>query len=150
MYVLTYYGLQISLNIQGELLRKVLRLWAAQSSFFERPWRLRNGASAVNARFHENLGASDVPRMLYWQLDFIIEEYQASLEKAILANLEQLMFPRAYRSQQTLITVFTTAFIYLSVLESDTWTLKTWAKKSTAWKTNSRVSKNPVRTLQSD
>lgn len=128
-------------------------MWAAQTSFFERAWRIRGaGAVQVNARFHENLNAADVPRMLYWQLDYIMEDYLSFLERDTLKDLDLCIFPSRghYRSPQTLITVFIAAFAYLMLLESDSWTLKTWETKSNAWGKHPRLSQNPVRRLTPD
>jgi hypothetical protein len=123
------------------MLKKVLRVWAAQNIFFGRIWRLSEGGERVGAVMHPEIGAYDAPRFLYWQLDCIAERYAYEQEFAVLRDLENFMFARKKAPWLSIVLV---SYIYLAVLERDTWNLTSWRIKSDRWRTDPRVSSNPV------
>jgi hypothetical protein len=126
--------------------RNSLRMWAAQSCVWGQIWRITKGAQGIGASYREGLNAFEVPRLLYWQLDVIMEDYICKLEKLVLKDLERHVFPSkgAYREQSTWFTVVLSSIIYLAVLESDTWNLESWKAKCKEWESNPLYMGNPV------
>ncbi|KAH0559467.1 hypothetical protein GP486_004021 [Trichoglossum hirsutum] len=108
------------------LLTNALRIWAAQTTFFKNYWRVVDGAESVKAPYYPPLRAALVPRMLYLQLEQIMEAYMKELEQEFLHNLENMIFSRD--SAQWFPTYLAT-FVYLSTLEGDTWDLWEWREK---------------------
>ncbi|KAI0818294.1 hypothetical protein GGR55DRAFT_674127 [Xylaria sp. FL0064] len=133
----TVYRFSLDHNrAESPMLKKILRLWAAQAIFFGRIWRLSEGAERVGAVMHAEINAYDVPRFLYWQLDCIVERYAYEQELAVLRDLENFIFAR---KNAPWLSVVLTAYIYLTVLERDTWNLKSWRIKSDRWATDPRT-----------
>ncbi|KIX10551.1 uncharacterized protein Z518_01634 [Rhinocladiella mackenziei CBS 650.93] len=132
------------------MIRRLLRVWAAHSVFFGRIWRIKKGAEALGAQFHPEIGAADVPRLLYWQLDWIVENYMMKLESQILRDLEDIILPRTQKGSRHRrqlgagFAVFISCFLYLSTLEKDSWNLEAWRAKSARWANDPSVSNNPT------
>jgi hypothetical protein len=110
------------------MIRNVLRLWAAGRVYFNRVWRIAEGGQKIRATWHEELQAYDVPRLLYVQLDYLIEKYRQELERKILRDMEISITPP--RNPDVWFSFFLTAFVYLAALERDTWELETWKAKT--------------------
>lgn len=102
---------------------------------------MTEGARAINASWHDEIQASDVPRFLYWQLDAILENCISDLESQILCDLENFVLNR---QSTTWFSVYLGSFLYLAILERDTWNLQSWKAKSLRWAEDPRVSANPV------
>ncbi|KAI0096456.1 hypothetical protein GGR51DRAFT_30584 [Nemania sp. FL0031] len=128
-------------RVESTMLKNILRLWAAQTIFFGRIWRLSEGGERVGAVMHNEINAYDVPRFLYWQLDCIAEQYAYEQELAILRDLEKFIFAR---KSSPWLSVVLASYIYLTVLERDTWNLKSWRVKSDRWARDQRVANNPT------
>ncbi|KAI0487365.1 hypothetical protein F4859DRAFT_509934 [Xylaria cf. heliscus] len=138
----TVYRFSLDHNrAESPMLKKILRLWAAQAIFFGRIWRLSEGGGRVGAIMHAEINAYDVPRFLYWQLDCIAERYAYEQELAVLRDLENFIFAR---KNAPWLSIVLTSYIYLTVLERDTWNLKSWRIKSDRWAADLRVKNNPT------
>ncbi|KAJ8130308.1 hypothetical protein O1611_g3322 [Lasiodiplodia mahajangana] len=91
----TVYHFSLDHNrAESPMLKNILRVWAAQTIFFGRIWRLSEGGERVGAIMHTEINAYDVPRFLYWQLDCITERYAYEQELAVLKDLENFIFAR--------------------------------------------------------
>ncbi|KAH8802978.1 hypothetical protein F5884DRAFT_491771 [Xylogone sp. PMI_703] len=119
-----------SMRQDAKLLQNVLRMWAAQSLWFDRIWRVVSEGEKIKSRWQDFLNGHDVPRLLYVQLDFYMEAYIAHLETRILADLNDFIFSR---SSSTWFSVYAAAFVYLVALENDSWRLETWKAKLKKW-----------------
>ncbi|KAH0541577.1 hypothetical protein FGG08_003925 [Glutinoglossum americanum] len=106
-------------------LTNALRIWAAQTTFFKNHWRIVAGAETINARYYMPLDAALVPRMLALQLEQVIESYMKVLERDFLHDLERMLFDR----DLPWASAYLAAFVYLSILEGDTWDLEAWKAK---------------------
>jgi hypothetical protein len=133
------------------MLLNVMRLWAAQCTFFGHAWRVIDGGDLIQAEYWDVLKAHIVPKHLYWQLDVIMEDYMASKEKIVLQDLERAIFPpsRTHQSRKAWFSVYLVAYVYLHTMENETWNLHSWGVKSKRWQEDPEISKNPVSPLSS-
>lgn len=111
-------------------MQNALRMWAAQSLWFDRIWRITESGERIDAPWRDSTKARDVPRLLYVQLDYSMEVYIMQLEARLLASLDMFVFKR---SSSTWFSVYAAAFVYLVTLENDSWRLETWKVKLKAW-----------------
>ncbi len=133
--------------MQSRILRNVLRMWAAQTSYaMDHMWRVTEGADKIGSEYHPGLGASVTPRTLMWQLDAYIEKYLQDLENKILDDFDRLVFPPrdGHRSQSTWLSTFLAVYIYLACLETDTWIIHGWKVKTARWKLDPVLASNRV------
>jgi hypothetical protein len=131
----------VLIEIQASLFKRLLRMWVGHSTYFDRLWRIHGDGKLVGAVVHEALNAPDVPRMLYWQLDYNMENHLRNLEKTVLLDLETLILER---KKSSWLSAFLCTFIYLAILERDSWNLHSWEVKSKRWAQNNQVCSNPV------
>lgn len=123
------------------MLTKLLRMWIGHGVYFDRLWRITGNGRGVGAQFHSGLNAFDCPRMLYWQLDCAMEDYLQRLERAVLHDLEKFILSR---KKDTWLSAFVGSFIYLAILERESWNLETWRSKMKSWADHPAISVNPV------
>ena len=64
------------------------------------------------------------------------------LEQCVLHDLEGFILKR---ERATWFSIYLRSFIYLTILEGDTWNLESWKAKSARWALDPRVAENPVR-----
>ncbi|RPA99491.1 hypothetical protein L873DRAFT_1828020 [Choiromyces venosus 120613-1] len=115
----------------GYLVRKALRLWAAQIIYFKGVWRINGpnkvGMFPIQDPKSKVYGITPLPRLANQQLDARVEEWMAQTEQELLTDLQTKIFKR---NSTDWFTIYLTLFITLSTLEMDTWSLKTWAADS--------------------
>ncbi|PWW80523.1 hypothetical protein C7212DRAFT_164996 [Tuber magnatum] len=115
----------------GYLVRKALRLWAAQIIYFKGVWRISGqnkvGMFPIQDPKSKIYGIIPLPRLANQQLDARVEEWTAQTEQELLTELQTKIFKR---NSTDWFTIYLTLFITLSTLEMDTWNLKTWATDS--------------------
>ena len=105
-------------------------MWAAQSFWFKRIWRIVAGGKAIGARFRKETRGFDPPRFLYVQLDYIMHYYLNKLEKSVLTRLQRLVF---HRKNSTLFPLFLATFVFLATVEGDSWRMENWKAKLEQW-----------------
>ncbi|CAZ82073.1 unnamed protein product [Tuber melanosporum] len=115
----------------GYLVRKALRLWAAQIIYFKGVWRISGqnkvGMFPIQDPKSKLYGITPLPRLANQQLDARVEEWMAQREQGLLTELQTKIFKR---NSTDWFTIYLTLFVTLSTLEMDTWSLKTWATDS--------------------
>ncbi|KAG0637455.1 hypothetical protein HOY80DRAFT_1010687 [Tuber brumale] len=115
----------------GYLVRKALRLWAAQIIYFKGVWRISGqnkvGMFPIQDPRSKLYGITPLPRLANQQLDARVEEWMAQREQGLLTELQTKIFKR---NSTDWFTIYLTLFVILSTLEMDTWSLKTWAADS--------------------
>lgn len=105
-------------------------MWAAQSFWFQRIWRIVAGGKTIGAFFRNETQGFDPPRFLYVQLDYYMHHYVERLEKRVLAGLERLVF---YRKSSTFFPLFLATFVFLATVEGDSWRMRKWKARLEQW-----------------
>ncbi|KAI5806288.1 hypothetical protein EDC01DRAFT_609618, partial [Geopyxis carbonaria] len=109
------------------LVRKALRIWAAQSFFFSSAWRICGsntlGMEQIQDRDSKLYGLTPLPRLINQQLDGYVEGRVAILEEELLEELQKCIFKK---ESVDWFGTYLTMFVVLSSLERDTWALHTW------------------------
>lgn len=112
---------------QGSLIRKALRIWAAQIVFFKSPFRISGlntaGMTKIDDPKSTVYGITPLPRLANQQLDSRVESWMAELEQDVLVELQTKIFRR---NPADWFGIYLTLFVTLSSLERDSWGLKTW------------------------
>lgn len=119
-------------------------MWAIQTTFFGRIWRVYEGHEIVQATWHEEIKAHDIPRFLCWQLDGVVEDYLQRMEVLVLNQLKAATSAKAKHSKNSWFVVYLAAYIYLGTLEGDAWNLSSWKARSARWKLDPVLSNNPA------
>lgn len=98
-------------------------MWAAQSLWHFNIWRIEEGSETIGASYIDEKGYFVPPRPLYVQLDYCMDHYLKRLEGRVLGRLEKDVFQRTRRAS---FSLFLAAFVFLAVVEGDTWRMENW------------------------
>lgn len=117
----------ISKSLKGSLIRKALRIWAAQIVFFKGPFRICGqntaGMTTIDDPKSTVYGITPLPRLANQQLDSRVESWMAELEQEVLSGLQVKIFRR---NPADWFGIYLTLFVTLSSLERDSWGLQAW------------------------